>query len=75
MDIKDIDSRGDIEMLIKHFYEKVLKDDTIGIIFNKVVPIDWGHHIPLHLIYTRGYPAGWFPRNLQSMVYHIPSVQ
>ena len=47
MDIKDIDSRGDIEMLIKHFYEKVLKDDTIGIIFNKVVPIDWDHHIPL----------------------------
>lgn len=38
MDIKDISSRADIQLLMEHFYEKVKRDDTIGIIFNEIVP-------------------------------------
>lgn len=44
---KDISSREDIELFIRSFYEKVIEDETIGIIFTEVVPMDWDHHIPL----------------------------
>jgi hemoglobin len=44
---KDIADREDIHTLIRRFYEKVLQDKTIGIIFTEVFPIQWEHHIPL----------------------------
>ena len=47
MATKDITTRTDIQLLMESFYEKVKKDDTIGVIFNEIVPLDWDHHIPL----------------------------
>lgn len=47
MDKSDITSREDILRLLKLFYEKAIKDETIGIIFTDIIPIDWDHHIPL----------------------------
>lgn len=47
MDIKDISERADIQMLMEQFYEKVKLDNTIGVIFTKIVPLNWDHHIPL----------------------------
>ena len=44
---KDIKNRKDIELLVDTFYKKVLKDNTIGYIFNKVAKIDWEKHLPL----------------------------
>lgn len=44
---QDISSRNDIELFLKKFYEKVKKDDTIGIIFTEIIPMNWDHHIPL----------------------------
>lgn len=44
---KDIESREDIIRLLKLFYAKVIKDETLGIIFTEIVPINWDHHIPL----------------------------
>ncbi|MFZ1529311.1 MAG: group III truncated hemoglobin [Ferruginibacter sp.] len=44
---KDIETRSDIEKLVVEFYEKVKKDETIGIIFTEIVKMDWEHHIPL----------------------------
>ena len=44
---KDIENRKDIELLVDTFYKKVLKDKTIGYIFNKVAKIDWEKHLPL----------------------------
>ncbi len=44
---EDIKSREDIIHLLKLFYAKVIKDETIGIIFTKIFPINWDHHIPL----------------------------
>ena len=44
---KDIVSREDIETLVDSFYKKVIKDDTIGYFFNKVVKLDWEKHIPI----------------------------
>ncbi len=44
---KDIVDRHDIEIFIKHFYEKVVTDETIGKIFTEVVMMNWETHIPL----------------------------
>jgi hemoglobin len=44
---KDILSRADIERFIRSFYEKVIEDETIGVVFTEVVKMNWDHHIPL----------------------------
>jgi hemoglobin len=44
---RDIETRADIETFIQAFYKKVIIDETVGIIFTKIVPINWEHHIPL----------------------------
>ncbi len=43
----DITSRKDIELLVDHFYTKVLKDELIGHFFTKVVQLDWDKHFPI----------------------------
>lgn len=43
---KDLESRGDIELLVNTFYASVQKDDMIGPIFNDVAKVDWNHHLP-----------------------------
>ena len=43
----DISTRSDITILINAFYDKVKKDDLIGVIFNDVMKVDWDHHIPI----------------------------
>ena len=45
--LKDIENRHDIELLIRSFYDKVIKDDTIGYIFNDVAKVDWDTHLPI----------------------------
>ena|ERR1051325_1803230 len=45
--MKEISSRADIEMLVKTFYSKVRKNETLGYIFDDVMKIDWDHHIPI----------------------------
>lgn len=59
---KDIESRADIELLVRLFYEKVKADDSIGYIFNDVVKVNWEKHFPVMfdfwenvLFYTGGY--------------------
>lgn len=44
---KDILERGDIEVAVKTFYDKVLKDDVIGFIFTDVVHVNWEKHLPI----------------------------
>ncbi|MCY7290815.1 MAG: group III truncated hemoglobin [Ferruginibacter sp.] len=44
---RDIETRADIENFIKSFYEKVIVDETIGIVFTKIFPLNWDQHIPL----------------------------
>lgn len=45
--MKEISSREDIELLVKEFYSKVRKNETLGYIFDDVMKIDWDHHIPI----------------------------
>ena len=44
---KTIQSRADIEVIIKDFYAKMLQDPIVGFIFVDVAKIDLDSHIPL----------------------------
>lgn len=44
---KNIQSRADIEVIIKDFYAKMLQDPIVGFIFVDVAKIDLDSHIPL----------------------------
>jgi hemoglobin len=44
--LKAIESRDDIQILVHEFYAKVRKDSLIGPIFNDVAQVDWDEHLP-----------------------------
>lgn len=44
---KDITQKEDIQLLVDSFYEKVLKDETIGYIFTEVAKLDVPAHMPI----------------------------
>lgn len=44
---KDIESRSDIELLVKSFYEKVKIDPVIGSIFTDIARVNWEKHLPV----------------------------
>jgi hemoglobin len=43
----DIQTRADIDDLMREFYTRALADDTIGYIFNDVAKLDLDHHLPI----------------------------
>ena len=45
--MKDIETRQDIEKLLKIFYEKAFADETIGYIFRDVAKLDLAEHLPV----------------------------
>ena len=47
MENKDIDIRTDIKKFLTAFYEKVIRDETIGIIFTKIFVLNLKLHIPV----------------------------
>src|SRR5690348_9794582 len=44
---RDIANRGDIEILVNHFYEKIKTDPVIGYIFTDIAQVDWEKHLPI----------------------------
>ena len=44
---KDIESRADIELLVKNFYERVKIDPIIGHIFTDIASVNWEKHLPV----------------------------
>lgn len=44
---KHIESRADIELLVKTFYSKATTDELIGHFFTKIVALDFGKHLPV----------------------------
>ncbi len=45
--MKDIETRQDIEDLMKAFYSKALSDEVIGYIFTDIAKLDLEHHLPI----------------------------
>ncbi len=46
MDKKEIMHRADVFLLVKSFYEKIKKDDVLGVIFLRMIPEnEWNDHL------------------------------
>lgn len=43
----DLQSRQDLDLLVRLFYQKLMVDPLIGHFFNKVVSLDLEHHLPI----------------------------
>jgi hemoglobin len=43
---KDIETRADIDCLMKRFYARAIEDETIGYIFH-IAKLDLEHHLPV----------------------------
>ena len=43
--MNDIETRDDIELLMREFYKKVMNDEKIGFIFTNVALLDLKHHL------------------------------
>ncbi len=44
---RDLENRGDIEMVLQAFYQKATQDPVIGHFFTKVIKLDIQQHIPV----------------------------
>lgn len=44
---KDIENNSDIQLLVNSFYEKVVRDTTIGFLFNDIAKVNWEKHLPV----------------------------
>ena len=44
--MKKLETKEDVEFLVNKFYEKVVKDETIGFFFNDVAKVNWDLHLP-----------------------------
>lgn len=69
--MKDLNSRKDIEQLVRLFYEQATTDELIGHYFTSLVPINWDEHIPTLvsfwenlLFQTGGYKGGMLFKHL-----------
>lgn len=45
--MRDIESRADIDAIIRAFYTEARKDVHLGYLFDEVAKIDWEIHIPI----------------------------
>ncbi len=45
--MKDIETRQDIDFLMRDFYSKALDDNLIGFIFTEIAEINMEHHLPI----------------------------
>ena len=45
--MNDIQSRTDIDLIMRVFYERALADEVIGYIFSDVAKLDLEHHLPI----------------------------
>lgn len=45
--MNDIETRIDIDLLMRVFYERALADEEIGYVFTDVAKLDLDHHLPI----------------------------
>jgi len=44
---KDIENADDIKLMVDTFYQKAVKNNLLGPIFNDVAKVNWEHHLPI----------------------------
>ncbi len=45
--MRDIESREDILLIMKSFYDKLLADDSISYLFTEIAQVNLEHHFPI----------------------------
>jgi hemoglobin len=77
---QDIQTRDDIELLVRSFYEKVKKDPVIGYIFNDLAEVNWEKHLPVMfdfwentIFYTGSYSGN--PMKSHQRLYQLYSLK
>ncbi len=75
----DIRNRNDIEWLVNCFYRKVLADDELGYIFEKVAKVNWSTHLPTMysfweniILFTGSYEGN--PMQLHKHLHNIENI-
>jgi hemoglobin len=73
---KDIENRNDIELLVDRFYEKVLSDQQLGLIFRETANNNWSTHLQVMynfweniILFTGTYEGN--PMNLHQHLHHL----
>jgi len=69
--MNDIETRDDIELLMREFYKKVMNDEKIGFIFTNVALLDLKHHLPIITDFWENvlFDTGKYTRN--AMIPHF----
>jgi len=70
--MKKLESREDIEHLVNSFYNKVVKDETIGFFFNDIAKVDWDKHLPKMYSFWESILFGQMSYKGNPMGVHFP---
>ena len=70
--MKKLESREDIELLVNSFYNKVVKDETIGFFFKDVIKVDWDKHLPKMYSFWESILFGKMSYKGNPMAVHFP---
>ena len=70
--MKNLESREDIELLVNSFYEKVVKDETIGFFFKDIIKVDWDKHLPKMYSFWESILFGQMSYKGNPMAIHFP---
>lgn len=70
--MKKLESREDIELLVNSFYNKVVKDETIGFFFKDVIKVDWDKHLPKMYSFWESILFGQMSYKGNPMAVHFP---
>ena len=71
--MRDIESREDLALLVRYFYDEMLQDQTLGPIFTEVARIDLDTHLP-HLVefwHSMLFLTGAYKKNVMNMHFDL----
>ena len=71
MQKQDIQNRGDLELLVNRFYDKVKVDPLIGFFFSEIVPVNWEAHLPVMYNFWESIAFGTGPYRGEPMSAHL----
>ncbi|MCJ8155584.1 group III truncated hemoglobin [Chryseobacterium sp. SSA4.19] len=70
--MKKLESREDIKLLVNSFYDKVVKDETIGFFFKDVIKVDFKKHLPKMYSFWETLLFGQISYKGNPMAVHFP---
>jgi len=70
--MKKLETREDIETLVNAFYDKVVKDETIGFFFSDIAKVNWAQHLPKMYSFWESVLFGQMTYKGNPMGVHFP---